>query len=83
MDTGNGPGQPEATEATETTEAISVSCDDCRMDGSSACSDCVVTFIVDREPGDAVIIDIEEIRAVRLLAGAGLVPRLRHVPRSG
>ena len=42
------------------------------------CDDCVVSFIVGREPGDAVIINVEEERAVRLLARAGLVPDLRH-----
>jgi hypothetical protein len=48
------------------------------MQHTSVCDDCVVTFIVGREPGDAVIIDVEEERAVRLLARAGLVPDLRH-----
>jgi hypothetical protein len=57
-----------------------IDCDRCAMQGTEACGDCVVTFIVSREPGDAVVIDVEEERAVRLLAGAGLVPRLRHVP---
>ena len=55
-----------------------IDCDDCRMQHTSVCADCVVTFIVGREPGDAVIIDVDEERAVRLLAGAGLVPGLRH-----
>ena len=55
-----------------------IDCDDCRMQHTSVCDDCVVTFIVGREPGDAVIIDVEEERAVRLLARAGLVPYLRH-----
>ena len=55
-----------------------IDCDDCRMQHTEACTDCVVTFIVGREPGDAVIIDVAEARAVRLLARAGLVPDLRH-----
>ena len=59
-----------------------ISCDDCRMQGTSACDDCVVTFICGREPHDAVVIDVEEARAVRLLEQAGLVPGLRHVRRS-
>ena len=50
------------------------------MQGTDACDDCVVTFVVRRDPQDAVVIDAEEARAVRLLSGAGLVPRLRHVP---
>jgi hypothetical protein len=55
-----------------------IDCDACRMQHTSVCDDCVVSFIVGREPGDAVIIDVEEQRAVRLLARAGLVPDLRH-----
>jgi len=57
-----------------------IDCDDCRMQQTAACADCVVSFIVGREPGDAVIIDVAEARAVRLLARAGLVPDLRHEP---
>ncbi|TMK59192.1 MAG: hypothetical protein E6G60_15045 [Actinobacteria bacterium] len=59
-----------------------IDCDECVMQGTSACSDCVVTFLVRREPGDALVIDVEEERAVRLLADAGLVPQLRHRPRN-
>jgi hypothetical protein len=51
------------------------------MAGSSACADCVVTFIVNREPGDAVVVDGDEERALRVLGDGGLVPRLRHRPR--
>ena len=61
--------------------AFTISCGDCVMSGTDACSDCVVTFICDREPGDAVVIDVEEARAVRLLERAGLVPGLRHTSR--
>jgi len=62
---------------------MTISCDDCAMQHTSTCDDCVVTFICGREPDDAVVIDVEEARAVRLLARGGLVPELRHVPRSG
>jgi hypothetical protein len=62
---------------------LTISCDDCVMQHTDYCGDCVVTFICGREPDDAVVIDADEERAVRLLSGAGLVPRLRHVPRSG
>ena len=48
-----------------------------------SCDDCVVTFIIGREPDDAVVIDADEARAVCLLAGAGLVPGLRHEPKTG
>jgi hypothetical protein len=58
-----------------------ISCDQCAMQKTSQCEDCVVTFLCD-EPQDAVIIDADEERAVRMLARAGLVPRLRHRPQS-
>lgn len=54
-----------------------ISCDDCVMQGSAACGDCVVTFMLNRGPG-AVVMDLPTERAVRLLAEAGLVPDLRH-----
>jgi hypothetical protein len=50
------------------------------MQGTDACDDCVVSFVVNREPGTALVIDVEEARAVRLFAGAGLVPGIRHTP---
>ncbi len=69
--------------ADPTAPVLIISCDDCAMRGSEACDDCVVTFLCDREPGDAVVIDADEARAVRLLTGAGLAPRLRHRARAG
>ena len=60
-----------------------ISCDDCVMQHTSACDDCVVTFICNREPDEAVVIDASQVRAVRLLGDAGLVPRLRQVRRTG
>lgn len=60
-----------------------ISCDECVMQHTDACDDCVVTFICNREPDEAVIIDAAEARAVRMLGEAGLVPRLRQVRRTG
>jgi hypothetical protein len=65
------------------TDGITIDCDDCSLQGTPACDDCVVTFICGREPDDAVVIDAEEFRSLRMLADAGLVPGLRHVRRSG
>lgn len=62
---------------------VLINCDECVMQDTAACEDCVVSFLVDREPGDAVIIDVAEERAVRMLTRAGLVPGLRHLPRVG
>ena len=55
-----------------------VDCADCSMRDTEVCDDCVVTFVVNRTPGEALVIDVAEERAVRLLARAGLVPELRH-----
>jgi hypothetical protein len=62
---------------------LTISCDDCTMQATAACEDCVVTYICRRDPDDALIIDAAEERAVRLLGRAGLVPRLRHQLRTG
>ena len=60
-----------------------IDCDDCLMQHTTACDDCIVTFLVDREPGDAVVLDLDEERALRQMAGAGLVPGLLHISRDG
>jgi hypothetical protein len=57
--------------------SLVISCDECAMQHTTHCQDCVVTFLC-REPGDAVIIHADEERAVRMLGRAGLVPALRH-----
>lgn len=64
-------------------EVTVISCDDCQMQQTSACDECVVTFICGRDPDEAVIIDVAEARAVRLLGEVGLVPPLRHAARDG
>ena len=61
-------------------EALTIDCDRCSMRDTPACGDFVVTFICSREPDEAVIIDVAEERAVRMLIKSGLVPELRHVP---
>lgn len=60
---------------------MTISCDDCMMQDTPACGGCVVNFICDREPGEVVVIDVAEARAVRLLGRSGLVPPLRHRPK--
>jgi hypothetical protein len=70
---------------------LTISCDDCAMQCTSACDDCVVTFLlrgdaddeqppstdcpVDHEP---LILDVDQVRVVRLLGKAGLVPDLKY-----
>jgi hypothetical protein len=57
---------------------LTISCDECVMQGSDACDGCVVTFICGREPDEAVLIDHAEARALKLLGQGGLLPPLRH-----
>ena len=54
--------------------AFEISCDTCAMRSRNVCDDCVVTFICGREAEDAVVLDLAEQRAIRMLAAAGLVP---------
>jgi hypothetical protein len=48
------------------------------MRATPACNDCMVSYLCDRDDDDAVVFDLVEYRAVRLLADAGLLPSLRH-----
>jgi hypothetical protein len=57
---------------------MEINCNECMMQHTDTCDDCVVSFIVGRRPGEAIVIDVEEERAVRMLSDAGLIPRLRH-----
>jgi hypothetical protein len=58
---------------------LTIDCETCVMRGTEACSDCVVTFLCDRQPDEAVVIDADEERALRVLGHSGLVPPLRHI----
>lgn len=55
-----------------------IDCGQCEMEHTSACDDCVVTFLLGSAPVD---LSDSESEAVRNLADAGLVPHLRLVPR--
>lgn len=61
---------------------LTIDCDGCVMQGTTACEDCVVTFICDRSDG-AVVFDADEERAIRALGRNGLVPPLRHLSQTG
>lgn len=60
--------------------SLTIDCDQCTMQSTAACDGCVVSYICGREPDDAVVIDVAEERALRLLGRSGLVPPLRHRP---
>ena len=58
-----------------------VDCDECVLQRTASCADCVVSFILDqRDPAEALVLDLAQARAVRLLSDAGLVAPLRHRP---
>ena len=59
-------------------QPLVIDCDHCVMQHTSACDDCVVTFVCSRQPDEALVIDAAEERAIRLLSQGGLVPTLRH-----
>jgi len=65
-----------------TSPSFTIDCDTCVMQHTDACGDCVVSFICSREPGDAIVVDLSEYRALEMLAESGLVPELRHRDRS-
>lgn len=73
---------------------LTISCDECSMQCTSACDDCVVTFLLrsdvdtDTDGGDGaadhpvhhepLVLDLDQVRVVRLLGKAGLVPDLKY-----
>jgi hypothetical protein len=62
--------------------AFTIDCADCAHRSTDVCDDCVVSFVVGRAPDDALVVDADEARAVRLLERAGLVPGVRHEARA-
>ena len=60
-----------------------IDCDECTQQHTTTCDDCVVTFLLGREADDAVVIDVVEARKLRQLQAVGLVPELRHRPKTG
>jgi len=59
-------------------EVLVIDCDDCVMQHSRACEDCVVTALCGRMAHEAVVLNEDEAQVVHLLSRAGLVPALRH-----
>ncbi|MGH8902299.1 MAG: hypothetical protein ACRDYA_11615 [Egibacteraceae bacterium] len=58
-----------------------IDCDDCRMQATRTCEDCIVTFLLER-PDGAIVFDAEQERALRTLQDAGLAPRSRFARRA-
>lgn len=59
-----------------------ISCADCSMAASSACGDCIVTFLCEGPASKRNLeLDQAEARTLSLFTSAGLAPELRHRPR--
>ena len=66
---------------------LTISCDECSLQCTDACDDCVVTFVLRADDestsptagvgADGLVLDIDEARVVQLMSRAGLVPELR------
>ncbi|MEL7158032.1 MAG: hypothetical protein AAFN30_15745 [Actinomycetota bacterium] len=52
---------------------FTIDCRTCPEARSSACDDCVVTFVSSRQPDEALVVDAAEFAAIRRLMAAGLV----------
>jgi len=59
---------------------MKISCDECVMQHSTVCKDCVVTYLL-RESAGPVNLDVEEAEALGQMASVGLLPPLRLVRR--
>lgn len=70
-------------EAGAAADVVIIDCATCELRRTTACSDCVVSFVCDRRVGEAVVVDVAEARAIRLLGRGGLLPELRHRRRTG
>lgn len=68
--------------------SIVIDCSTCVMYESAHCAECMVTYLCSdagdrvvvepRAESTAVVFDLAELRAMKALAEAGLVPTLRH-----
>jgi hypothetical protein len=59
---------------------IVIVCDECAMQCTSTCDDCVVTYVLraDDEAPAPLTLDVAEARVVRLLEQAGMIPALQY-----
>jgi hypothetical protein len=62
---------------------LRIDCDECVMEGTDTCDDCIVTYLLTKDEGGAVVIEVDEMRALRRLHESGLAPALRHRRRTG
>lgn len=59
-----------------------IDCNQCLMQHTAACDDCIVTLLLKMDgEHEPLALDSSETEAIGHLAEAGLVPRLRLIPR--
>lgn len=58
-----------------------IDCNECVMQNTSACDDCIVTVLL-RADQQELTLDASETEALRALGEAGLVPKLRLLPKA-
>lgn len=63
-------------------DTLTIDCGTCVGRASAACDDCVVSYLLGRDPDDAVLIDADEVRTLRMLEQVGLLPSLRFEQRA-
>jgi hypothetical protein len=57
---------------------LSIECEACVMQHSDHCRDCIVSVLMEPSPRRmALVVDADEERALRELAGAGLIPEIK------
>jgi hypothetical protein len=66
------------TKTNTNTTSLVISCDTCCMRATATCADCVVTHVLSPASAETVSLDDDEMRVVRLLVKAGMMPTLRH-----
>ncbi|WP_426572551.1 hypothetical protein [Aquihabitans sp. McL0605] len=67
----------------ESDHVLRIDCDECALQATDACEDCIITFLCGAEADTPVVVDLAEARALRLLDDAGLAPPLRHIRSTG
>ena len=58
-----------------------IDCDQCQLQHTAACADCVVSYLLDIDHCSPVVVDLDTERVLRLMHSAGLTPRPRYTPR--
>lgn len=58
---------------------MKIDCNDCAMQHTAACDDCIVTALLDHRD-QAVVLSLDEARAIKALQRGGLAPQNRFLP---